>query len=102
MLMNRLSKKFDVELGNQRDICFYCLQEYHKSHQDMDPVAMRKELAGQLLNQEVYKNRKIGRDFVICKKHLGEIAKILGYDIKEEDDNKEIEARSGEEVKNEE
>lgn len=90
MLISRLNKEFDIEMGNQRDTCFYCLQEYHKEHPGLDPVAMRKEMAGRLLNQEVYKNRKIGRDFVICKEHIGKIAQVMGFNVSEEEVTEEI------------
>ncbi len=89
--MAKLNKDFDIELGNQRDVCFYCLQEYHKEHPNTDPVNMRKELGGKLLNKEVYKNRKIGRDFVICRHHIRKIAEAMDLEVTEKE-QKELEA----------
>ena len=71
--MTKLDKNFDIVLGNERDICFYCLQEHHKLYPEQDVLTAKKELGGQLLNKPIYRNRKIGEGFVICKHHIGNI-----------------------------
>lgn len=84
--MTKLDKNFDIALGNERDICFYCLQEHHKKHPNQDVISAKKEMEGQLLNKAVYKNRRVGEGFIICKNHIGKIAEAIGYTLTQEEE----------------
>lgn len=86
MLMTKLDKNFDIVLGNERDICFYCLQEHHKEYPNQDVISAKKEMEGQLLNRPVYKNRRIGEGFIVCKHHIGKIAEAIGYTLTQEEE----------------
>ena len=86
MLMRDFNKQYDITLGNERDICFYCLQEHHKLYPEQDVLTAKKELGGQLLHKPIYRNRKIGEGFVICKHHIGKIAEAVGYTLTEEEE----------------
>ena len=89
MLMRDFNKQYDVTLGNDKDICFYCLQEYHKKYPDKGVIESKKDLSGQLEYKPIFKNKRIGDGFTICKKHIIKIAQEI--DIKPEELEAEIE-----------
>lgn len=77
MLMKDFNKQYDVTLGNDKDVCFYCLREYHTKNPDQSVVAAKHDLAGNLEYKPIFKNKRIGDGFTICQEHIIKIANEL-------------------------
>lgn len=67
-----------VDIGKQSDVCILCRKEYVHEHTDEPEYKAEEVLQGQLLDQRVFKLfRNSNVPFVLCGKHLHEIADML-------------------------
>lgn len=83
MLMKDFDKQYDIVMGNENDVCFYCLMEYKKDNPEKGPIESREALKGKLTYQHIFKNRRIGDGFTICKDHIAKIANEIGLTVEE-------------------